>query len=123
MGLSVLLDTNAILYFLKGVTPTPDLPGDRFYVSIVTEIELLSFPRIDEDHEKEILEFLSKVEIVSLSQSVKVKTIEVRRAASLRLPDAIIAATALILDAEVLSNDSDLDRVSGLRRRPVPLKS
>jgi len=53
---------------------------------------------------------------------VKRRCIDLRRHSRLRLPDAIIAATAMTLDAELLTNDTALSRVANLRCRPVALK-
>ena len=40
MGMSIVLDTNAVLYFLAGRLAEP-LPQADFYVSVITEIESL----------------------------------------------------------------------------------
>ncbi|MFA5920045.1 MAG: hypothetical protein WC856_01990 [Methylococcaceae bacterium] len=41
--MSIVLDTNAVFYFLAGHLAEP-LPQADFYVSVITEIELLSYP-------------------------------------------------------------------------------
>ncbi len=41
--MNIVLDTNAVLYFLGGRLAEP-LPQANFYVSVITEIELLSYP-------------------------------------------------------------------------------
>ena len=41
--MNIVLDTNAVLYFLAGRLAEP-LPQANFYVSVITEIELLSYP-------------------------------------------------------------------------------
>jgi len=41
--MSIVLDTNAVLYLLAGHLAEP-LPQADFYVSVITEIELLSYP-------------------------------------------------------------------------------
>ena len=53
---------------------------------------------------------------------VKQAAIHLRREHRLRMPDAIIAGTALSLDAELLTNDARLGGVPGLRTRSVPLR-
>ena len=44
--MSIVLDTNAVLYFLAGRLVEP-IPQADFYVSVITEIELLSYPLIN----------------------------------------------------------------------------
>jgi len=39
------LDTNAILYFLGGKVAQPLAPG-RYFVSVISEMELLSYPSV-----------------------------------------------------------------------------
>jgi predicted nucleic acid-binding protein len=62
------------------------------------------------------------VEIIGLTKEVKELAIELRRSHRLRLPDAIVAASALVYDAVLLSNDQQLSRVSGLKLQSVRLK-
>ena len=49
-------------------------------------------------------------------------TIDLRRKTGLKLPDAIIAATALTINAKLLTNDRVFDRVSGLEITALPLR-
>lgn len=41
----ILLDTNIVLYFLGGKLANP-LPSGQYFVSVITEIELLSYPSL-----------------------------------------------------------------------------
>ncbi len=50
----LLLDTNAVLYILSNKQNREILRGNRLCISFVTELELLSFPAIN-DEEKEII--------------------------------------------------------------------
>jgi len=53
MALSVVLDTNVVLYYL-GNRLAGDLPSGPICVSVVTEIELLSYPDLSRDEEKHL---------------------------------------------------------------------
>lgn len=48
--LLILLDTNVVLYLLGGRLSNP-LPSAQYFVSIITEIELLSYPSLSLDEE------------------------------------------------------------------------
>jgi len=61
--------------------------------------------------------------VVPIHSRVKDEAIRLRRAHRLRVPDAIVAATAATLDAELVSNDARLKTVPGLRCRPLALKA
>lgn len=61
-----------------------------------------------------ITTLLSMVTLVELPLSVRNEAAHLRGITGLKLPDAIIAATALTLGAELLSNDRQMTRVPGL---------
>jgi predicted nucleic acid-binding protein len=120
MGMSIVLDTNAVLYFLGGRLAQP-LPEADFQVSVITEIELLSYPLLKPEDEAEVRGFLNDVTIVDLGADIKRSAIALRRQYRLKLPDAVIAATALHLGAELLTNDIKLSNIPILRVRELEL--
>lgn len=52
----ILLDTNIVLYFLGGRLIYP-LPPAKYFISVITEIELLSYPNLTSDEEARIIDF------------------------------------------------------------------
>ena len=107
-----LLDTNAVLDFLKGEkkittifkTEMKDKPR---FVSEITRMELLGYPDISSDEETTINEFLSLVEILPCDEIVVNKVIQLRRMTKrIKLSDAIIAATAIEYHLVLVSRDS-----------------
>ncbi|WP_394996139.1 type II toxin-antitoxin system VapC family toxin [Emticicia sp.] len=51
-----------------------------------------------------------------LDNSIVYKTIELRRLYKIKLPDAIIAATAIVFDFTLISrNDKDFENINGLK--------
>ena len=113
-----LLDTNIILYLLGGRLAEP-LPKGDYYVSVITEMELLSYPSLDTQAEQKIRDFLAQLTLINLEEPIKIKAIQLRRQHTLKLPDAIIAATALTLNLPLFSNDLRLNRLSDLDCRPL----
>ncbi len=63
-------------------------------------MELLAYPLLSREEEGRIREFIGAVAVVGLGEQVKDRTIEVRRSCGLKLPDAIVAATALVSGAD-----------------------
>jgi predicted nucleic acid-binding protein len=92
-------------------------------VSIITEIELLSYPNLTLSDEQQIQHFLTQLQILNLTESIKKTAIDLRKQNRLKLPDAIIAATALDLDAILLTNDLKLFQISTLNAQSLPLKN
>lgn len=107
------LDTNAVIYLVSGRLALP-LPDGRYSVSIITEIELLSFAGISAGEEKKIHNLLFSLDRVHITEVVRDETIRLRRKNLLKLPDAIIAASALIQRAVLLTNDQAFASVEGL---------
>jgi predicted nucleic acid-binding protein len=73
--------------------------------SVVGFMETLAKPGITAAQEAEARRFLSGGEVIDLTPAIRDEAIIIRRSCKLKLPDAIIAATAVILNATLLSND------------------
>ena len=117
----VVLDTNIILYHLGGKLVSK-IPPANFFVSAISEIELLSYHSLSPEEESTLRELLGETTIVDLDADVKRRAIEVRREFRLKIPDAIVAATALTADADLLSNDPIFHRTPDLRSKSMETK-
>jgi predicted nucleic acid-binding protein len=115
-GDRLLLDTNAIIYFLEGRSRIAEyiLLAETLYYSVITEIELLSAPHLTNDDATVIREFLARCQRVDLTPDIIEQTIHIRRAVRCKTPDAIVAASALILDIPLFTADTQFDRITGL---------
>lgn len=83
--------------------------------SPIVRIELLSFSSLSEDEEQSLEDLLSQFSSVPLSQEIEDQTIQLKRRYKIKLPDAIIAATALNQDAFLVTiNVSDFKGIAGL---------
>lgn len=122
MAVGQVLDTNVVLYLIGGRLAEPLAAGPK-HVSIITELELLSYPNMTPSEEMHIRDLLNELSVVDLDQEVRRATIYLRRAYSLRLPDAIVCATALSLNAVLLTNDKKLASVTEIRVSPVALRA
>lgn len=94
-GNRLFVDTNILLYFLKGATDVVELISDKeLTVSVITEIELLSFPQLTSDSQSQIKDLLKECHIVELNEEIKDLTIEFRKKYKLKIPDAMVTASA-----------------------------
>jgi predicted nucleic acid-binding protein len=110
------------------LTPWQDLPhGARVlrearlrpdvYViySAITRIEVLGFPKLSQQEEAAIRRLLHEFDEVPISNAVIERTIQIRKSVRLKIPDALIAASAEIAQAIVVTrNIDDFQRVPGL---------
>ena len=116
-----ILDTNVVLYLLGGRLINA-LPIGTFYISIINEMELLSYSAIADDELVRVQEFLSEVTIVGFNENVKNEAIALRKKYRLKLPDAIVCATALVVNTRLLSNDVQLRRITEINVDTVQIQ-
>ena len=116
-----LLDTNALIYLQKSKIAN-GLPVGWYAYSVISEIELLSWPQMQPEHERVWRGLLAPLYRVELDAAVREMAIRLRRERRLKLPDAVIAASALVLDATLLTNDQQLLALPGLRCQPIELQ-
>jgi len=108
-----LLDTNSVIYFFNGEKKIADLIAktkDEIVISFITKIELLSFDIEDQDTEKKVREFLNEIRVILLDDDVITATIEYRKKLKLKIPDAIISATAKVLGVTLITADKVLSK-------------
>ncbi|WP_017731474.1 type II toxin-antitoxin system VapC family toxin [Nafulsella turpanensis] len=114
-GNRIFVDTNILLYFLKGDQDVIEMISDKdLVISFITELELLSFPKITTDSEETIKGLLKSCLIVDVSPEIKDLTIEFRRKSKLKLPDSIVAATAFYYKLPLLTADKQFRTVEEL---------
>ncbi|RCJ38054.1 twitching motility protein PilT [Nostoc punctiforme NIES-2108] len=116
----IFLDTNVVLYFLGGRLVNP-LPSGQYFISVITEIELLSYPSLSLEEETQIIDFLNKITVVGVDNNINNLTIEFRKQYRLRLPDAIIVATAKSLNAILFTNDVRLANLTEINTQSVQI--
>jgi len=105
-GRNVLLDTNVVLYLLKGDDALEALlQGSTVFLSVITKVELLSHPALDRKGEQVIRELLAAVKLMEFTPEIQERTIQLRRRTKLKLPDAAIAATAAFLGVQLITAD------------------
>ncbi|MBE7386141.1 MAG: type II toxin-antitoxin system VapC family toxin [Leptolyngbya sp. SIO1E4] len=114
------LDTNVALYLLGNRLAEP-LPRGHYSASVITEMELLSYPDLSVNEEQQIQNFIGQLQIINLSNGIKKAAIDLRKQHGLKLPDAIIAATALTLETSLLTNDNRLLNLTNLKTYSVKL--
>ena len=111
-----ILDATIAIDLLNGLPSASPIKATlkkaKVYVSIVTRIEILSFPNITPEIERRIKNFFKSVKVVPLNRKVERNTLLLRRSKKLKIPDSIIAATALSLQATIISRDDHFIRLN-----------
>jgi predicted nucleic acid-binding protein len=104
-----LIDTNIVLYLLNGDTHLADMLTDKeLTLSNISRMELLSFPDITKGELAKVEVFLEAWPVVEINSLIKEQAIAIRRKHRLKLPDSIIAATAMHLDIPLVTGDASM---------------
>lgn len=102
-----LFDTNILIDYLKGIDAARDEVAryrERL-VSIVTWVELLAGSR--SEAEEDVIEmFLRDFQVVGLTREIAREAVAIRRARRVRLPDAVIWASARSQSALLISRNT-----------------
>ena len=114
-GLDYIADTNAVVYLLAGKSCMKPYLKNRLAVSVITVMELLSFSGIDAKEEQGIRSFLGICKNININESIVEQTIRLRRVSKIKLPDAIIAATAVSCHLPLITADIGFFNIAGLQ--------
>ena len=122
MAEKYLIDTSAVIKYLnetfsgKGVLFIDNLIDDESNISFITEIELQVWnPPNPLDIEIYKL-FVANSNTVGINPDIIAETIRIRKSYRIKLPDAIIAATALVNQYTLISdNDIDFKKIPNLK--------
>lgn len=79
-------------------------------ISLITRIEVLGFAGLNETDERNLMDFISRFEQLPISEQVAIKTIEIRKNHKIKLPDALILATAQVYHLNLLTFDEKLQK-------------
>lgn len=123
MGIAHLWDSNTAIYFLqKQLPPNAEqfikslLITEKAAFSAITEIELLSWPSATPADVVMMEQFIDDALVFELEKPVKRKAADLRKGNRIKLPDAVIAATALVYNLTLLTrNLADFKNIQGLK--------
>jgi predicted nucleic acid-binding protein len=118
-GNKYLLDTNAIVSLFNGNPSILNITGNASWmgISIISVLEFLAFSGLSQSDKTLFLGFIKNVEVVNLSannQRLIDEVCSIRKQFKLKLPDAIIAASAITNNCDLLTNDTDFKKIQSL---------
>ncbi len=114
-GNNLLLDTNIIIYALKGLAYVKPYFSSNPFISVITEMEILGVKEITEDelsYREAAIEFCS---VIPFTNKIKTRAISIKRQIKIPLPDAIIAATAIEEGLTLVTADKGFKRIKELQ--------
>jgi predicted nucleic acid-binding protein len=115
-GTRALLDSNAIIYASKGIVDAEKLLSDKdsYFASIITYIEVYAYEFSEPGEKDAVDEIFNNLEIVGIDEPVAEQAVKYRKSSvkKIKLPDAVILATAKVIGAGLLTNNlSDFENI------------
>ena len=108
-GNKAVLDSNAIIYASNGTIDAEILLSGKesYFASIITFTEVYSYEFTKPAEKKAIDDILDNLEIINLNGNIADQAIAYRKnkQKKIKLPDAVILATAKVLGAELITDN------------------
>lgn len=106
-GHKYLADTNRFIFLLDKHPSLDSFLASEWQYSFITEIELLGKPGITVQEIKIMRELLNVCKKVTHTEEINQVTISLKQKYKIKLPDALIAATAVTSDVPILTLTGD----------------
>jgi len=117
-----LIDTSVVIKYLNASISADSLSkldqiiDQESRISFITEIELQVWNPSNPDDMAIYQEFVASSLVIGIDSNIIRETIRIRKHYRIKLPDALIAATALVNDLVLVAdNDKDYEKVSDLK--------
>lgn len=118
MGKRYLIDSNILIGFTGNLLPElihksiSDILDEDFNISFISKIEVLGYHSANEAW----YNFINQAVIITPNDEIIEQTILIRKLSKIKIPDAIIAATAIVNDLILLTrNIDDFKNIKGLK--------
>jgi predicted nucleic acid-binding protein len=115
-----LIDSNSVIDYLGNKFPVDGMPFMNAVVdatpivSVITKIEVLGF-NAPQEHNNLLISFMNDATVIDLVPEVVDQSIALRKLYKIKLPDAIIAATAIVYNLALITrNVKDFESIPEL---------
>ena len=110
MGLKYLMDSNVIIDYLGNKLPATNsafIDSLPIVISVITRIEITGWYNATNQQIQKLMAFSEKAFVYQLNEEIIIQTIHIRQKHKIKLPDAIIAATAIVNKLTLITHDID----------------
>ncbi len=110
-GIKYLVDTNFIIHLTQSNPLINPFLDEQLAISFISEMELLGVFSISKSHKVFIQSVIKSCTLFELNQSIKLISIDLKQKYKLKLPDSIIAATAIYYNLTLITSDADFNKI------------
>ena len=109
-----LADTNFLINISEDNSIVYPFLDENICISYITEIELLGVFSINKTQKNNAENLINFCSIIEMNSSIKQKVIFLKQKYKIKIPDAIIAATAIVNQIPLLTSDADFKSIKEL---------
>ena len=114
IGNSFVADTNFLINVHEGREITEPFLDKFPIISVISEIELLGWPKLKPSDITKLNALLGDCIILELTTEIKRIAIEIRQQFMIKTPDAIIAATARFMELPLVTSDKGFEKIRNI---------
>jgi predicted nucleic acid-binding protein len=110
-GIDFLADTNFLIHINQGEPFVEPFLDYSIAVSFITEIELLGAFSISKTQRNQLKNLMKDCLVLDMNYQIKQECIAIRNKYKIKIPDAIIAATAVVYNIPLITSDKGFDKI------------
>jgi predicted nucleic acid-binding protein len=110
-GTSFLVDTNILIYLQNGIPSIEQYLNAEFFISDITVLEYLGVKGLSVAQISARKMVIEACHIINFNTTIRDAAIELKQQYNVKIPDAIIAATALVNRKVLLTADKDFKKI------------
>ena len=121
MGRKILIDTNIAIGYVGNrldlhlLNKRDKIFDGKYHLSVINKIEILGYPNLSLEEEQIFNLLINNAILHPIDNTIIKKTIEIKKNYRIKLPDALIAATCLVYQLEILTlNLNDFKNIKDL---------
>jgi len=113
-GIKHLVDTNFLIHTDQRNPVVEPFLNENIAISFISEMELLGVFSISKSKKASMQRIINECYVLEMNQSIKIVAIDLKQKHKLKLPDAIIAATAIHYNLMFIISDADFKSIKEL---------
>lgn len=113
-GIDFLADTNFLIFTSQGNPLVEPFLDYNIGISFISEMELLGVFSISKVQKSNIQNIINECFVIDMNAEIKKYAIQIKQKYKIKLPDAIIAATAIQYNIPFITADADFKVVKEL---------